>query len=132
MPESEGVGGGVLLAEGNLVMINSTVRDNELATGAGMGGGIYAGPGAHVVLVESTVESNTVDGGNALGGGIASAGELTVIRSTIRANANDAGSATWRGLYVSGGTGRVERSTISGNSAGRAGRQGSAPAPRSR
>jgi hypothetical protein len=114
--DNQGSAGGGIFNDGTLTLINSTVSHN-VATGGdtyyecNTGGGIKIMSG-EVSLINSTVSSNTAKG---KGGGIhiACNGKLKLINSTISGNhtAYDGG-----GVYING-VGDFSHSTIFGNSA---------------
>ena len=81
------------------------------------GGGIFVDGTATLVLTDSAVEDNTAN----RGGGIWSAGTLRLIRTTIARNhavGGEDGTGFGGGIEIAaGGTGEIENSTISGNTA---------------
>jgi beta-glucanase (GH16 family) len=104
-------GGGVYVSDGaDLVLRDSTVRDNEAIGGnGGNGGGLHVGAGATALIERSTISGNR---GN-VGGGLRSRGEVTVVNSTLSGNA----SYGWHGgaVFHSDGNLAVRSSTITGN-----------------
>lgn len=116
---AEDVGGGVMVYSGDVAVVNSTISGNEAA----LGGGVRNG--GTLVVANSTVSGNEAT----TGGGFANAGVLTLANATVTgnaANANGGGVANLQitGLYGSlSGNLALERSLISGNTAGSAGPQ---------
>ncbi|HHM04641.1 MAG TPA: hypothetical protein ENJ19_02725 [Gammaproteobacteria bacterium] len=124
----DGEGGGLYIASGATVTINSCTIENNAATsgGAGNGGGIYNA--GDLTLNKATVQNNTsVLGVNGLGGGgIFSRGQLMVLASTVHANSTtNTPGASGGGIRLLGATGAganlssaiVRNSTVSNNSA---------------
>ena len=65
-----GAGGAIFLSDGTLTLTNSTLSANQAA---GVGGGLYAGPGATASLISNTIAFNVADenlDGAGTGGGI--------------------------------------------------------------
>lgn len=114
--------GGAVLANSTLVMINSTLTNNQIysSLGNGFGGGAFAD--GDVVLDHSTITHNSVvnaSGGITESGGLDIGGKLLMTYSTISDNAvsglaNSPGSVG--GARVFGGA-AISNSTISGNTA---------------
>lgn len=86
--DSEGGGGGGILNNGDLTVLDSTLSDND-------GTGVYGGTG--------------INGG---GGGIASLGNLTIMNSTLSGNMSYGSGA---GIYNSSGILQISDSTLSDN-----------------
>jgi hypothetical protein len=84
--------GGGILNFGDLVLVDSTVRDSSATSGDG--GGIANGMEASLVLVNTTVSGNAAVNGN--GGGIAtSMGLVTLTNSTVSGNDAFEGGGIW-------------------------------------
>src|SRR4051812_5363070 len=94
-----GNGGGILVTNGALTLLNSVITGNT----AILGGGIYSTVGSLTVL-SSTISGNT--GTGAIHGG----SDVTVFDSTIAGNQGTAIVSTTVGSILS-----IDRSTISGN-----------------
>lgn len=115
--------GGAVLANSTLVMINSTLTNNQIysSLGSGLGGGAFVE--GDLVLDHSTITHNSVaiaSGGLTQSGGADVGGKLLMTYSTISDNAvsgisNNPGS--FGGARVRGGA-NISNSTISGNTAG--------------
>ena len=107
-------GGGALFTDASLLVVDSTVRNNE----AGVNGGGLFNSGGSLTLRRATVQGNAaVEPGSGLGGGIASTNDgLTVIRlSAIYSNTS---TGSGGGIFVSGDTVlAMTNSTVSGNAA---------------
>jgi hypothetical protein len=106
--------GGGLINEGTLTLVDSEVKDNNAAT---TGGGIRNM--GTLALTTSTVSGNVAATGS--GGGIDNVGTLTIQDSTISDNHADDLSASGGGILNSNPAGQItdiDRTTISGNSAG--------------
>ena len=123
--------GGGIFSEGDLVLVNSEVRDSAAAEG---GGGIWSGGGATLTLIDSTVSGNRAEFGGGIrntgawgtltnstvsgntgrqGGGIhGDAAALTLTNSTVSGNSADSGSAIF---YENGGDVMLSSSTVSGS-----------------
>jgi hypothetical protein len=116
------LGGGVL-ANSTLVMIDSTLTNNQIysSLGSGLGGGAFVE--GDLVLDHSTITHNSVaiaSGGLTQSGGVDVGGKLLMTYSTLSDNAvsgiqNNPGS--FGGGRVRGGA-NISNSTISGNTAG--------------
>lgn len=110
-------GGGIYVGDGaDLVLRDSTVRDNDALGGnGGNGGGLHVGAGATALIERSTISGNT---GN-VGGALRSRGDVTVVNSTLSGNA----SYGWHGgaVFHSDGDLEVRSSTITGNTTPTAG-----------
>ncbi|HEX6246878.1 MAG TPA: family 16 glycosylhydrolase, partial [Nocardioidaceae bacterium] len=104
-------GGGIYVGDGaDLVLRDSTVRDNEALGGnGGNGGGLHVGAGSTALIERSTVSGNT---GN-VGGALRSRGDVTVVNSTMSGNT----SYGWHGgaVFHSDGSLEVRSSTVTGN-----------------
>lgn len=121
--EKSAAGGGLYNA-GQLVVVDSVIRQNSLiALPAGdplQGGGIYNS--GTLILSNSLVASNTVLNtvnatGEVFGGGLYNSGQVTITHSEIRHNeAQSVGTATGGGLYNSGQL-WLEESLVSTNTA---------------
>ena len=115
--------GGAVLANSTLVMIDSTLTNNQIysSLGSGFGGGAFVD--GDLVLDHSTITHNSVaiaSGGLTQSGGADVGGKLLMTYSTISDNAvsglsNNPGS--FGGARVRGGA-SISNSTISGNTAG--------------
>ena len=114
--------GGAVLANSTLVMINSTLTNNQIysSLGNGFGGGAFVD--GDVILDHSIVTHNSISnasGGITESGGLDIGGKLLMTYSTISDNAvsglaNSPGSVG--GARVLGGA-SISNSTISGNTA---------------
>jgi hypothetical protein len=124
------VGGGIF-SEGDLVLLNSEVRDSAAAEG---GGGIWSGRGGTLTLTDCTVSGNSAVFGGGIrntgtwgilanstvsentgryGGGIhGDAAALTLSNSTVSGNSADTGTAIF---YENGGDVTLVSSTVSGS-----------------
>ena len=119
-PEVLAQGGGVLIASSSRVSITgSTISGNV----ADVGGGIRNF--GQLAVSGSNISDNTAEYS---GGGISSADassftstELTIVESTISGNNVTDAQGVGGGIANQGGELRIERSTLSGNSAGGAG-----------
>lgn len=104
-------GGGIYVGDGgDLVLRDSTVRDNEALGGnGGNGGGLHVGAGATALVERSTLSGNT---GN-VGGAVRSRGDVTVVNSTLSGNS----SYGWHGgaIFHSDGSMKVRSSTVTGS-----------------
>jgi hypothetical protein len=95
-------GGGIVLAEGSVSMVNANniARNTVISTGSGPGGG-----GIYLANSEATIQNNALRQNSApLGGGVAfvGTGSLVLVNNTIVSNASRAGSAaSGGGLFVS-------------------------------
>jgi hypothetical protein len=95
-------GGGIVLAEGSVSLVNGNniAKNTVLDTGSGPGGG-----GIYLANSEATIENNALRQNSApLGGGVAfvGTGSLVLVNNTIVSNASRAGStASGGGLFVS-------------------------------
>jgi hypothetical protein len=135
---SGGDGGGILNT-GTLIIIDSTISDNQASSGGGGGGkpGGNGGSGGGIytigtaTLVNTTISGNrSGDGAGGLfnangvpgaGGGIANFGVLTLSSSTISGNETGAGGISYGpdghggGIYHSAGQVTISNSTITAN-----------------
>lgn len=104
-------GGGIYVGDGaDLVVKDSTIRDNQAVGGSGgNGGGLHVGAGATALIERSTISGNS---GN-VGGGLRSRGDVTIVNSTVSGNS----SYGWHGgaIFHSDGTMAVRSSTIVAN-----------------
>ena len=104
-------GGGIYVGEGaELVLRDSTVRDNQALGGnGGNGGGLHVGGGATALIERSTISGNS---GN-VGGGLRSRGNVTIVNSTLSGNS----TYGWHGgaIFHSDAAMVVRHSTIVGN-----------------
>lgn len=113
-------GGGGIFSSGPLTVSDSRVTGNE---GVDLGGGIFVASPATLVMTDSTVSGNTVasSGSNTNGGGIWSQGSVTLTRSTLSNNtaeSSTSGAGEGGGLWAgSGSTTQIVNSTVSGNDA---------------
>jgi parallel beta-helix repeat protein/predicted outer membrane repeat protein len=114
-------GGGIYNGSGSLDVTGSTISDNVAGTGGGIYNALNLGAGNTVALSGCTLSGNTA----ALAGGIYNIDRLTISDCTLSSNsATGAGSGGGRGGSIFNGEYgmiAVTDSTISGNSAGRAG-----------
>lgn len=92
-------GGGILVTNGSLTLLNSVITGNSAAAG----GGIYSTLGSLTIL--SSTISNNMGAGTIVGGN-----DITVFDSTIADNHGTAIISTTTGSILS-----IDRSTISGN-----------------
>lgn len=107
-------GGGGILNEGELILANSTVRDNAVTNG--LGGGVYSSSSKSVRIFNSNISDNRAETG---GGIFIREGDVFIAASNISRNqsATDGG-----GIRHDGGESlRIEDSTIGDNRAGRIG-----------
>jgi hypothetical protein len=112
-----GQGGGIDNVYATVTVTDSTIANNQTATGVGSGGGgiyIYGdGGGAGTLVVNGcTISGNTTDAGGAFFNNF---GTLVVNRSTLSGNS---GMMTGGGIYNLLGMATVSDSTVSGNHAG--------------
>jgi hypothetical protein len=123
-------GGGLVVANGSVTVMSSTISDNATASSnafgfvnnTGLGGGIYQQSGS-LTISNSTIASNSVSGGifgvsspdiRSRGGGIfVASGTLTITGSTLSGNTAVHGGGA---LYVQGGSVTLTNVTVSGNS----------------
>jgi hypothetical protein len=84
-------GGGVMVTDANLSILNGSVISNNTLTGASAGGGVY-------------YENHDVGEG------------ITMTESTVSGNSTTHASGNAGGLYIDGGNHFITRSTIEGNS----------------
>lgn len=107
------IAGGGIHVEGNLLLKNSTVTENEINVFVN-GGGIGAKDGtANIVIENSTISNNDATTGN--GGGISAICETLIIRnSTITGNYVDPNLQVGGGIAVFGLV-DISNTTISGN-----------------
>lgn len=103
-------GAGLLNAEGEVTLINSTVRDND--TEEGEAGGLFNEIDQTITMINSTVSHNHAGKG---GGGISSDGILVVRNSTITQNSTEGDGGGVRTRISSFTT--FEQSIVSGNTA---------------
>ncbi|MCB9421244.1 MAG: CSLREA domain-containing protein [Ardenticatenaceae bacterium] len=112
----QGSGGGIVVTEANLTLVDSEVSNNTAVPtqyDPGKGGGIYLNTG-ELRLENSTVVHNSAGGD---GGGIyvdSYYSSLTLLDSAISSNAS---SGQGGGIANRGGSLTIERSTIDGNTA---------------
>jgi len=114
--------GGAVLANSTLIMINSTLTNNQIYSSLGntFGGGAFVD--GDVVLDHSTITHNSLSnasGGITESGGLDIGGKLTMMYSTISDNAVGglvASPGSVGGARVFGGA-AISNSTISGNTA---------------
>ncbi|MEO6500462.1 MAG: right-handed parallel beta-helix repeat-containing protein [Jatrophihabitantaceae bacterium] len=98
-------GGGIVLAEGSVSLVNANniAKNTVTDTGSGPGGG-----GIYLANSEATIQNNALRQNSApLGGGMAfvGTGSLVLVNNTIVANSSRAGSAaSGGGLFVSNHT----------------------------
>ncbi|MEO6503011.1 MAG: right-handed parallel beta-helix repeat-containing protein, partial [Jatrophihabitantaceae bacterium] len=98
-------GGGIVLAEGSVSLVNANniAKNTVIDTGSGPGGG-----GIYLANSEATIQNNALRQNSApLGGGVAfvGTGSLVLVNNTIVSNASRAGSAaSGGGLFVSNHT----------------------------
>ena len=127
----ENTDGGGILNEGQLTLINSVVTGNAATKN---GGGVHHGatdPGNLLNVTNSTISNNTANtnlNNTGYGGGIyvEGANNTTITGSTISGNAVriiatpvESTRSDGGGIWSSGGI-RIDKSTVSGNSVGRA------------
>ncbi|NJO16122.1 MAG: hypothetical protein HC877_10315 [Thioploca sp.] len=103
-------GGGGISNQGDLTIINSTLRNNQSNT---RGGAIYNANSGTLKLDKSLVYSNTTSG-TASGGGIYNEGNMTIRNSTISSNATSSNNGG--GIYNNGNL-TISSSTITNNKA---------------
>jgi CSLREA domain-containing protein len=112
---STGIGGGGILNQGTLTVLNSAISGN---TAQGNGGGIANSQGA-LTVENSTISGNTSPVGG--GGGIYSSGTgaaAMILESTVYGNTAGINGQLGHGgggIYFAGGTMTITGSTISGN-----------------
>jgi hypothetical protein len=107
-------GGGGILNEGELILANSTVRDNAVTNG--LGGGVYSSSSKNFRIFNSNISDNRAETG---GGIFIREGDVFIANSNISRNqsASDGG-----GIRHDGGESlRIEKSTIGDNRAERTG-----------
>jgi hypothetical protein len=104
----QGLGGGILIAEGKATVTDSTFSDNVAYGGAGGGGILNGGGGSSVLAVDGSTFTDNYGNGGALFNTEGST--MTVTNSTISGNQGFGAG----GLY-NAGTLEVTHSTISGN-----------------
>ncbi len=98
-------GGGIVLAEGSVSMVNANniAKNVVLGTGSGMGGG-----GIYEANSDSTIQNNAIrQNSGALGGGVCwvGTGSWVLLNNTIVSNLSKAGSAaSGGGLFVANKT----------------------------
>jgi hypothetical protein len=127
---SENTSGGGLVNEGQMTLINTAVTNN---TAAALGGGIHhaaTASGDFLNIIDSTISQNVGNaalGNTGRGGGIFidGANNTTITGSAIYQNQirisaapTDTTDSHGGGIYSAGGI-RIDRSTISGNTAGK-------------
>ena len=100
-------GGGVYVADGQLVMNSGTISQNTATAQVGKGGGIYAG--GNFMGTGGTITNNSA----ALGGGVYGAATVNLTSSSITNNEADSGG----GVYVEKGPLYMRDGEISGNEA---------------
>ena len=102
------MGAGLRAVDSTPILVECEFDSNQARSG---GGGIYA-IGGETVLIRSTVARNTALQG-AWGGGIfADSGKLRLMDSEVRFNTSHAQGA---GVYMNGGSARIERCDFLGN-----------------
>jgi hypothetical protein len=107
-------GGGGILNEGEMILADSTVRDNAVTNG--LGGGIYSSSSKPVKIFNSNVSDNRAGDG---GGIFIREGDVFIATSNISRNQS---AADGGGIRHEGGESlRIENSTIGDNRAGRTG-----------
>jgi CSLREA domain-containing protein len=125
-------GGGIRLAQGELELVRSVVRDNDAtsATGVGEGGGLALGGNADATIDDSAIVANhaTSTSSAARGGGIVVDGDLLLRRSTIASNTLDGVADADRGAGIFAGPNSASvhalNLTVHGNQALDAGSRG--------
>jgi predicted outer membrane repeat protein len=107
---------GALVNYGQLVVRNSTFRNNSAGNPGGASGAAILNDGGIITVESSSFISNTITSNTGSGGAISNrSGDLTVIGSTFRGNGALDGGA----LYVNSGTVvTVTHSLFEGNQAG--------------
>lgn len=127
MGDAEIVGGG-MLARDSIVIVDSTVKDNQAIALTGTAGNAGIGGGA-VAVYEVTLEHSTVSGnsittplGKVYVGGVFGGGGLIAKYSTLTGNSATTGNAPGSGYYAFGGATAgtapiIENCTIDNNSA---------------
>ena len=114
------IGGGGILNEGDLVLSDSVVRDNTVATSGGrtrLGGGIYSDSTKPVRIRDSVIAGNQATGG---GGGVyVRDGDVDIVGTTISGNqGGGSGSGNGGGIHLAGSeTMQIVDCTISDNQA---------------
>ena len=139
---SDGEGGGGILSECPLYLVDCRIIDNIAGDGGnqggrgGVGGGIFQASNAGLTLIRCTISGNrsgnstTTSGGD--GGGIDLNGPLRAVDTTISDNGTGSGSASvadngagWGGgIHVRTGSVDLYRCTVSGNQVGPGGSGG--------
>lgn len=103
--------GGGIYSRGNLIVTNSTLRDNT----AGNGGGIYSD--GTLVVTNSTLSGNRANpyGSGGGGGGIFDFGTATITNSTISGNSTSPGGGFGGGIWDFNSTARIGNTIIAKN-----------------
>ena len=107
---TDGIGGGGILNEGELVLRDSIVRANTVTTG--LGGGIYSASSKPLEIRDSEVSGNTATDG---GGLYLRGDDVEIEDTTVSGNRSTRHGG---GIVHHGETLRLEHSDISGNQAG--------------
>jgi hypothetical protein len=107
-------GGGGILNEGELILADSTVRDNAAANG--LGGGIYSSSSKNFRIFNSNISDNRAQTG---GGIFIREGDVFIANSNISRNQSESDGGGIR--HDGGETLRIEDSIIGDNRAGRIG-----------
>ena len=118
-PEVEGQGGGIVVEQnGDLTLEEDLIVGN---TAPSSGGGVQ--DDGQLRVEDSTIANNTVSGGAGVGGGVASENvggssrSVTILNSTVAGNSVTGGSENQGGGIYDGTTLTLESSTVAGNSA---------------
>jgi len=105
--------GGAICAEGDLVLIDTTVSNSQTTGNYAYGGGFWARGDA--TLTNSTVSDNSTAGDGARGGGFGAFGDATLNNSTVSGNST-AGYYAGGGGFLAFGDATLNNSIVSGNS----------------
>jgi len=112
-----GNGGGIKVSGGELTLIDSEIRDNDISS-AGSGGGIHSRR-TDVTLVNTEVESNSIGyyfGFTQRGAGIyADEGSLTLTDSSVSNNSIDSYFLAGGGIFADSLALDIQRTRVSGN-----------------
>ncbi len=126
--ETQWGGGGIFILNGELIIRNGSLIDNntggdqDLLSYGGGGGGIYVNSSDSVTITDSTISNNMADCKKTTpcgGGGLWSAGQVNITNSTIKENIvknNVSGNSNGGGIYIRTGTTTITNSTLSQNS----------------
>lgn len=114
--QDNGAGGGIRIANGDLIMHDCLVSGNQTMGDSAEGGGIYINNG-NATIIQSQIVNNQTQGDSAEGGGIRIRnGQLTMTDTLVQGNATHGDEARGGGIYHRDGDSQLMSVTIVGNS----------------